>query len=221
MAAFERIKVYQTILETGLVPLFFSNNIETSKAIVTACAEGGAKVLEFTNRGEGALQVFATLVEYAKKNHPDLIMGVGSVLDAPTAALFMAYGANFIVAPNFNPDVAKLCNRRKTGYVPGAATPTEVSIIEEAGMEIVKVFPPSPEFIKAVLGPMPWSKLMPSGGVEVTSESVTKWIKAGASSVGVGSSLISKQVLSSGDTASVSEGVAHLISWISTARSGK
>ncbi len=221
MASFERLKVYSNLLETGLVPLFFHSNYEVAYNMVAACAEGGATLVEFTNRGEGALPVFAKLVETFKKEKPGLILGVGSIQDPATAVLYMAHGANYIVAPNFNLEVAKVCNRRKIPYIPGCATPTEIGLAEEAGAEIVKIFPPNPELIKSVLGPMPWSKLMPAGGVEVSKESVEKWLKAGAVALGVGSSLITKNALASNEKASVTAGVANMLAWIKEIRSSK
>lgn len=219
MASFDRIKIYQTILETGLVPLFFHGDLDTAHDMVAACAEGGAQVVEFTNRGESAVPVFARLAEIFKKERPDLILGVGSVQDPATAVLYMAHGARFIVAPNFHPEVARVCNRRKVPYIPGCATPTEIGMAEEAGAEIVKVFPSSPDFIKAVLGPMPWSKLMPAGGVEVNQESVNKWLKAGAVALGVGSSLVTKNAMANRDAATVSQGVSNMLAWIKEFRS--
>jgi len=221
MATFDRLKIFQTILDTGLVPLFYHADFQTAYDMVSACAEGGATLVEFTNRGEGALPVFARLVEVFKKEQPRLILGVGSVQDAPTAVLYMMHGANYIVAPNFNLEVAKVCNRRKIPYIPGCSTPTEIGMAEEAGAEIVKIFPPSPDLIKAVLGPMPWSRLMPAGGVEVSKESVDKWLKAGAVALGVGSSLITKAALTNRDKAAVSQGVASMLGWIKEARPSK
>ena len=206
--------IYQTILQTGMVPLFFHPQVEVACQVTTACSDGGAPVVEFTNRGEGALQVFAQLVEHFRSVKSELILGIGSILDAPMAALFIAHGASFIVSPIFNSEIAQLCNRRKIAYIPGCATPTEISTAEAAGAEIVKIFPPSPELIKAVLGPMPWSRLMPSGGVEVNRSSVEKWIKAGASAVSVGSQLISKQSLTERNFESIRTGTANLLQWI-------
>jgi 2-dehydro-3-deoxyphosphogluconate aldolase/(4S)-4-hydroxy-2-oxoglutarate aldolase len=221
MSSFDRLTVYQTILKSGLVPLFFHPDFETARRIVEACASGGATVVEFTNRGEDALTVFARLVESFKKDHPTLILGVGSVVDAPTAALYLAHGANYIVAPNFNPEVARLCNKRKVAYIPGAATPTEISTAEEAGAEIVKIFPPDPELIRNVLGPMPWSRLMPSGGVEVNKDNVTRWIKAGACALGIGSHLVSRAALANRDFDSIREGTRSMLAWIQEARSSQ
>lgn len=219
MATFDRLKVYTTWLDSGLIPLFYHGNYEVAHNMVSACAEGGAAIVEFTNRGEGALPVFAKLVEAFKKEKPGLILGVGSVQDPATAVLYMMHGANYIVAPNFNLEVAKVCNRRKIPYIPGCATPTEIGMAEEAGAEIVKIFPPSPDLIKAVLGPMPWSRLMPTGGVEVSKESVEKWLKAGAVALGVGSSLITKNALANNDPSSVTSGVSSMLGWIKEVRS--
>ncbi len=221
MAVFDRLTVFHTILETGLVPLFFNSDWQTAYEMVNACAEGGAATVEFTNRGEGALPIFARLVETFKKERPELILGVGSVQDAITAVLYISHGANYIVAPNFNLDVAKACNRKKIPYIPGCATPTEIGMAEEAGAEIVKVFPSSPEFIKSVMGPMPWSRLMPAGGVQVTKESVEKWLKAGAVALGVGSSLVTKAAMANHDTGTVSANVASMLGWVKEVRAGR
>ena len=184
MAESTRLDIYQAILTSGLVPLFYHADPEVAAQVVKACSDGGARVMEFTNRGEKALAVFTSLVEYVGKNKLPITLGVGSVLDAPTAALFVAHGARFIVGPMCNPDVARLCNRRKIAYMPGCGTVTEISNAEELGVEIVKVFPGEtlggPAFIKAVLGPMPWARIMPTGGVDLTPESIGGWIKAGA-----------------------------------------
>lgn len=215
---FDRLTVFQTILNTGLVPLFFHPDLEVARQTIAACADSGAKVVEFTNRGEGALGIFSLLAEKFRHTHPTLILGIGSILDAPTAALFIAHGAQFIVSPIFNPEIAQLCNRRKIAYIPGCATPTEISKAEEAGAEIVKVFPATPETIKAVLGPMPWARLMPAGGVETTAEGVRTWIQAGACGLGVGSQLISQKALAAGDYASIHQGVTNMLGWIREAR---
>ncbi len=221
MPAVDRLTFYSTVLSDGVVPLFYTPNLEKAIAAVDAIAAGGARCVEFTNRGEGALAVFSGLVEHFRKANPGLIFGVGSILEAPTAALFIAHGANFIVSPNFNPEVAKLCNRRKTAYMPGTATPTEISNAEEAGCEIIKIFPPSVELIKAVLGPLPWAKLMPSGGVEPTQENVSKWIGAGAACLGIGSALISKSMLASGDFSTAGPNIANMLAWVKEARAKK
>jgi 2-dehydro-3-deoxyphosphogluconate aldolase/(4S)-4-hydroxy-2-oxoglutarate aldolase len=221
MAKFDRLTVYQTIIGTGLVPLFYSGDVAEAKAVAAAVAEGGAPVLEFTNRGEKALSVFAEVVNA----NPKVAVGVGSVLDAPTAALFIAHGANFIVGPVFNPEVARLCNRRKIAYMPGCGSASEISTAEEYGVEIAKVFPGEsvggPGFIKAILGPMPWSRLMPTGGVEATPESIGVWIKAGAAAVGLGSNLIRKEWLAAKNYDAIGALTKQCLGFVSDARSKK
>ncbi len=222
MARFDRLTVLNTTLNGGLVPVFYEGNVEVAKKIVAACYEGGARVLEFTNRGERALPVFAQLSELIAAQFPGLILGVGSIVDAPTAALFIAHGANFVVGPVLNVEVAKLCNRRKIAYSPGCGSVSEISEAEEWGVEIVKIFPGAqvggPAFVKAVLGPMPWTRIMPTGGVESTKESVHAWIKAGTACLGMGSNLISKALVQTGDYAAMSASVRQILTWIAEAR---
>ena len=219
MARFTRLQVYDAMLTTGLVPLFYQDDPDVAQEIVQAVSGGGARVLEFTNRGEKALPVFSHLNSFIENTGLPIILGVGSVIDAPTAALYLAHGANFIVGPLFNPEVARLCNRRKIAYLPGCATVAEISTAEEAGVEIVKVFPGEtvggPAFIKAVLGPMPWSRLMPTGGVEATRKSVQSWIKAGACCVGLGSNLVRKDWVAARDYTAIQETAAFILQWIS------
>lgn len=217
MARFTRLQVYDAMLSTGLVPLFYQDDATVAQEIVKALANGGARVVEFTNRGEKALPVFSQLNSFVEASGLTIILGVGSIVDAPTAALYIAHGANFIVGPLFNPEVARLCNRRKIAYLPGCGTVAEISAAEEAGVEIVKVFPGEtvggPAFIKAVLGPLPWSRLMPTGGVEATRESVQGWLKAGACCVGLGSNLVRKDWVAQGDYPSIEATTHAILGW--------
>ncbi len=223
MAQFSRLDVLNTIIATGLVPLFYHPDREVAYNLAEAAAGAGCNVLEFTNRGSAALPVFIELVKTMAKNHPQVIVGVGTVLDAPTAALYIAHGANFVVGPTLNPDVARLCNRRKIAYIPGCATPTEISNAEELGAEICKIFPGEtvggPAFIKGMLGPMPWVRLMPSGGVEASRENITAWFTAGAAAVGMGGNLFRKEWMSAKDYASVAKTAGEVLGWIKACRS--
>lgn len=222
MPRFTRLQIYDTMLSSGLVPIFYNGDPQVSEKVVAACLDGGARVVELTNRGEHALKVFTHLSDYLESTRSAAVLGVGSIVDAPTAALFIAHGANFIVSPNFNPEVAKLCNRRKIPYLPGCATVSEISNAEELGVEIVKIFPGEtvggPAFIKAVLGPMPWTRILPTGGVEPTREDVARWIKAGAACLGMGSNLIRKDKVSAGDFGAVSENVSNVLRFVQEAR---
>lgn len=222
MARFDRLAVLNAMVDTGLVPVFYNGDVKVAKKIVTACAEGGARVVEFTNRGDRAWNVFTELITWADDAHPDVILGVGSVVDAPTAALYVSSGANFVVGPILNPEIARLCNRRKIAYSPGCGSVSEISEAEELGVEIVKVFPGremgGPAFVKAVLGPMPWTRIMPTGGVDATQKNVQEWIQAGAACLGMGSKLIRKELVVSANYAAIRENVRNVLGWIKKAR---
>src|ERR1039458_345015 len=193
MARFGRLQVLESILDTGLLPMFDSEDVGIAERIVAACVAGGAKVVEFRNRGEQGFLTFAELLKRVRNLEPDAILGAGSIVDAPTAALYVACGANFIVGPILNADIARLCNRQKVAYLPGCATPTEISAAEELGVEICKIFPGAeiggPSFVKAGRGPLPWSSLMPTGGVDATEKSVRSWIEAGSTCLGMSSQI--------------------------------
>jgi 2-dehydro-3-deoxyphosphogluconate aldolase/(4S)-4-hydroxy-2-oxoglutarate aldolase len=222
MARFSRLKVLNTIIQSGLVPIFYNPDVQVAQSVAKACAAGGARVIEFTNRGDFAPEVFKELSQRLAQTEPDIIVGVGSVMDAPTAALYIAYGASFVVSPVLNPEVAKLCNRRKVAYMPGCGTVSEISLAEELGTEIVKIFPGSgvggPGFVKAVQGPCPWTRIMPTGGVEPTEENLRAWFEAGAACVGMGSKLIRKDLVSAGDWTEISDLVEQTVKLIHDVR---
>ena len=195
MAKYTRLEVAQVMKETGLVPLFYHPDLEISKQVVKACYVGGARLLEFTARGDFAHEVFGELVKYVNKELPGMVMGVGSVTDAAAASRFMSLGANFIVTPVLREDIAIACNRRKVLWSPGCGTLTEIARAEELGCEIVKLFPGDiygPNFVKGIKGPQPWTSIMPTGGVSPTKENLKAWFDAGVTCVGMGSKLIKK-----------------------------
>lgn len=224
MARFMRLDVTNTLLDTGVLPLFYNGELESAIELVSACVRGGARVIEFTNRGEIAYPVFTELVRHFAKDDPSVILGVGSIIDAPTAALFLASGANFIVGPSFNPEISRLCNRRKILYLPGCSTENEISAAEELGAEICKIFPGEsaggPGFISAVMAPCPWHRLLPTGGVDATEASIAEWIKAGAAAVGLGSKLISGQAVKAKDYDGITAKTAQCVGWVQSARGG-
>lgn len=206
MARFDKISVLNKIQTTGVVPVFYNSNVEVAKQVVKACYEGGVRAFEFTNRGDFAHEVFAEVVKYAAVECPDMAVGVGSVVDAPTASLYIQMGACFVVGPLFNPDVAKVCNRRLVPYTPGCGSITEVGMAQEAGCDLCKVFPGDvlgPNFVKGLMAPMPWSKIMVTGGVEPTRENISSWLKAGVYCVGMGSKLFPSDKVKAGDWAYV------------------
>ena len=222
MAQFYRLDVLNEMIKVGVIPLFYHDDIEIAKKIITSCYEGGASVVEFTNRGDNAYRTFSDLVIYFKKTLPGLILGIGSVLDPGTASLYISSGANFVVGSVLNPEVAKICNRRKIAYIPGCATPSEISQAEELGVEIVKIYPADTiggvKFVKAILAPTPWSRILPSGGVEPTPESLQAWFNAGVSVVGIGSNLVRKDWVQSGEFSKITDLTSQVIQWIKQAR---
>jgi 2-dehydro-3-deoxyphosphogluconate aldolase/(4S)-4-hydroxy-2-oxoglutarate aldolase len=203
MARFSRIEVALKMKETGIIPVFFHSDAGVCKHVLKACYDGGVRVFEFTNRGDFAHEVFAELNHWAAAEMPDMMLGVGSVVDAGTASLYIQLGANFIVSPVLNPDMAKVCNRRKILWSPGCGSLTEINQAEEYGAEICKIFPGAqvggPSFVKAIKGPCPWTSLMPTGGVEPTEESLKAWFGAGVTCVGMGSQLITKEIIHKGN----------------------
>ncbi len=208
MARFNKIQVISTAISTGLVPVFYNACLETSKAVLKACYDGGIRVFEFTNRGEFANEIFGELVKYAKAELPEMILGAGSVIDAPTAVQYLQTGANFIVGPLFNPAVADVCNRRCVPYIPGCGSVTEIGTAQAAGCDVCKVFPGDvlgPAFVKGVKAPMPWTQILVTGGVKPEKDNLKSWFKAGASCVGMGSNLFPTDVVKAGDWNTVTE----------------
>ena len=202
MAKYDKLQVLATMTETGMVPVFYHADAEVAKKVLKACYDGGVRAFEFTNRGDFAQEVFGELVKYANKELPGMIVGVGSVIDPATAALYIQLGANFVVGPLFNPAVAPVCNRRLIPYCPGCGSVSEVGAAQEAGCDLCKVFPGDvlgPSFVKGLRAPMPWSRLMVTGGVKPERANLEGWFKAGVTCVGMGSNLFPKDVIAAGE----------------------
>ncbi|RLD09129.1 MAG: bifunctional 4-hydroxy-2-oxoglutarate aldolase/2-dehydro-3-deoxy-phosphogluconate aldolase [Chlamydiae bacterium] len=222
MAKFTRIEVCLIANKTGLVPLYFNTDAGTVKNVVKACYEGGARIFEFTNRGDFAHEVFNELSKYVVNELPEMILGAGSVEDAATTALYIQLGANFIVSPILNSEMARVCNRKKIAWVPGCGTLTEIAYAEELGAELVKIFPAmqvgGPDFIKSIKGPRPWTNIMPTGGVMPTEENLNDWFQAGAYCVGMGSKLITREIIETSDWAALTSNVNDAIKIIKSIR---
>lgn len=222
MSRFSRLEVYSELLRVGLLPLFYEPDAGLAECAIQACQAGGARLVEFTHRGDLAWQTFSQLSAKLAEKRADVILGAGTIDDAPTAALYISSGANFLVGPTFNVEVARLCNRRKIPYIPGCGSVTEIANAEEWGAEICKIFPGQevggPKFIQAVLGPRPWSRMMPTGGVSPSRESIREWLHAGACCLGMGSHLINKKRLQAGEFDQISSDVRQALEWIQEAR---
>ncbi len=203
MAKFTRIETVQKLKNTGLVPVFYHAEVDVTRKVLQAAYQAGVHVFEFTNRGDKAHHVFSDLIDFARKELPGMAMGVGSVIDAPTAALYMQLGADFIVSPILDAATAEVCNQRKVLWSPGCGTPSEIDRAHRLGAEIVKIFPGTqvggPGFVKAIKGPMPWTEIMPTGGVSPEKENLQAWFDAGVACVGMGSKLINKQLIEERD----------------------
>ena len=213
MAKFDKLQVLATIQQTGMVPVFYHPDAEVAKQVLKACYEGGVRAFEFTNRAE----------DHVREALPDMILGAGSIPDPATAALYIQLGADFIVSPGFNPEVARVCNRRLIPYVPGCGTVTEVGTAQEAGCDLCKVFPGDvlgPAFVKSILAPMPWSRLMVTGGVKPERANLEAWFKAGVSCVGMGSQLFPKDAVAAGDWARIAQICADSLDIIKASRNG-
>lgn len=199
----KRLDIALKIRESGAIPLFYHPDADVMKKVISACYRGGMRIFEFTNRGEMAHELFAELVKWSRTELPGLVLGVGTVVEAGTCSLYIQLGAKFIVSPLLNEEMARVCNRRKVLWIPGCATASEIGRAEELGAEIVKLFPGptvgGADFLKAYLGPCPWSSIMPSGGVSPTLENLKTWFDAGAFCVGLGSQLITKEIIAEGD----------------------
>lgn len=222
MAKYSRLRVLHTMIETGLVPVFYHSDVEVASKIVSALVEAGVRCLEFVNRGDQAHLVFAELVRRFR-DKDGVILGAGSVVDPVTAGQYIQLGANFIVGPVLNPEVARICNRRKVAYSPGCGSLSEISTAEELGVEIVKIFPGSevggPSFVKNIRGPMPWTYLMPTGGVSPTEENLRGWFEAGVACVGMGSKLVRKDLLAVGDFDAIRDAASQTLAIIRKVRS--
>lgn len=222
MARFTRIQVALKMAESGMIPVFYHSDAEVCKKVIEACYNGGIRLFEFTNRGEYAHVVFEQINKFAAAQFPDMILGTGSVIDAPTAILYVQLGSNFIVSPILNEDMADVLNRRKVLWSPGCGSASEISRAESLGAEIVKIFPGSqvggPKFIAAVKGPMPWTQIMPTGGVEPTESNLTEWFKAGAVCVGMGSQLIKSEYIKAKDFKKIEQEVRDTVALVQRLR---
>lgn len=225
MAKFSKLDTLLRMRETGMVPVFYNKDLETCKTVLKACYDGGVRLFEFTNRGDRAHLLFQELITWAEASFPDIVLGVGSVVEAPTAASYIQLGANFVVSPVLNEEMARVCNRRKIPWVPGCGSLTEISRAEELGADVVKIFPASqvggPAFVKAVLGPSPRTCIMPTGGVEPSEANLTAWFEAGVFAVGMGSKLMVKDRSGAFDAGAIQTTTESALAVISKLRNAR
>ncbi len=224
MTAPDRLRVLRAILDSGAVFIFTAPDPDTAFDMVAGCADGGATAVEFTNRGDFALDTFAALSRRVAAELPGVTLGAGTIIDAPTAALFIAAGARFIVGQSYSEEVARLCNRRRAVYIPGCGTATEIAAAEELGCEIVKLFPAAaydgPAFVRNFLAPSPGSRVMPTN-VVATEEATRAWIEAGVAALGVGGHLYPANVIAGRDRAEIANRTRRYLGWIRDARAAR
>lgn len=222
MARFNKVQVIQAMHDIGMVPVFYNSDPEICKQVISACYKGGVRVFEFTNRGDFAHEIFGELAKWAAAACPEMILGAGTVIDAPTAALYMQLGANFIVGPNFNAEIATVCNRRLVPYSPGCGSVSEISNAQAAGCDVTKVFPAGnvggPSFVKNVMAPLRWSNIMVTGAVSPEEDNLTAWIKSGVLCVGMGSKLFPKDVIAQGNWQAITDKCVEALGYIAKAR---
>ena len=222
MARFNKVQVIQAMHDTGMVPVFYNSDLEICKQVISACYKGGVREFEFTNRGDFAHEIFGELAKWAAAACPEMILGAGTVIDAPTAALYMQLGANFIVGPNFNAEIATVCNRRLVPYSPGCGSVSEISNAQAAGCDVTKVFPAGnvggPSFVKNVMAPLRWSNIMVTGAVSPEEDNLTAWIKSGVLCVGMGSMLFPKDVIAQGNWQAITDKCVEALGYIAKAR---
>jgi 2-dehydro-3-deoxyphosphogluconate aldolase/(4S)-4-hydroxy-2-oxoglutarate aldolase len=214
-------EVVTRILDQGLIPVFYNKEFDVAKNVVQACIEGGSGIVEFTNRGENAIIIFKKLVKWCREKNPDLLLGAGTIIDAETASIYIENGADYIVGPSFNLEIARLCNKNDILYIPGCQTPTEILEAEANCAKIIKLFPAivvSPSFVKAVLGPMPRTLLMPSGGIALDKGIISEWIQMGAVALNMGSALLKKELIMESKFNEISTNVEKCIKWITEAK---
>ena len=223
MARYSRLETLSAMKEIGVVPVFYNPDAQVVKKIAAACADGGARAIEFTNRGDRAIDIFTQLAAYRDAERQDIILGAGSICNPATAAMYINAGADFVVSPFLDEAIAKVCNARKVPYSPGCGTVTEIHQAHCLGVEICKIFPGAqvggPEFVKAVKGPMPWTELMPTGGVSPTKENLTEWFTAGIACAGIGSNLITKELVAAKNYTALKNNVAEVVQMILKIRS--
>jgi 2-dehydro-3-deoxyphosphogluconate aldolase/(4S)-4-hydroxy-2-oxoglutarate aldolase len=205
---------------SGMIPVFFHADIEVAKAVVDASYKGGVRVFELTNRGENAFQVFTALLKHVEK-YPDLMLGIGTIMDAATTKKFISAGAHFIVSPIMKPEMAEVCKQENKLWIPGCATLTEIVNAKDLGAKVIKIFPGSvlgPGFVSSIMPVVPGLQLMPTGGVEPTEANLSAWFKAGVICVGMGSQLFSKDVIESKNWAKLEQGVADALAIVKKVR---
>ncbi|WP_276365725.1 bifunctional 4-hydroxy-2-oxoglutarate aldolase/2-dehydro-3-deoxy-phosphogluconate aldolase [Chryseolinea sp. H1M3-3] len=213
---FTNQQIVSKMKELGLVPLFTHDDVAVAQQVIEAAYRGGVRVFEFTNRKKNSFEVFVAMLDYCKK-FPDLMLGIGTVMDGATTKKFIDAGAHFIISPILKLEMAEVCRADNILWMPGCATLTEIVTAKEHGAQVIKVFPGSvlgPGFVSSIMPVVPDLQLMITGGVEPNEKNLTAWFKAGAMSVGMGSQLFTKDILEKKDWAALEKSVSDILQTI-------
>lgn len=217
---FTNQQIVAKMKELGLVPLFTHDDVSVAQQVIEAAYRGGVRVFEFTNRKKNSFEVFVAMLDYCKK-FPDLMLGIGTVMDGATTKKFIDAGAHFIISPILKLEMAEVCRAHNILWMPGCATLTEIVTAKEHGAQVIKVFPGSvlgPGFVSAIMPVVPDLQLMITGGVEPNEKNLTAWFKAGAMSVGMGSQLFTKEILERNDWDALEKSVYDILQTIKKLR---
>jgi 2-dehydro-3-deoxyphosphogluconate aldolase/(4S)-4-hydroxy-2-oxoglutarate aldolase len=218
----KQINIIDQIKIDGVLPLFFNSDIDTCKSVLQYIYDSGIRCLEFTNRGEAALDNFTHLVEYRNQNCPDLLLGIGTIKNIETAKRFITIGADFIVSPGLVPEVVSYCTTNHIVCIPGCMTPSEIMLASSCGATMIKLFPGNvlgPGFMQAVKEVFPELSFMPTGGVDLDPVNIKKWIDAGVIALGMGSKLISKEIIQNQNWQLLKDNITLIKDYIKQARS--
>lgn len=214
-------KIQTAILHQGMLPLYFNASKEVSLDVLKAIHGAGIKAVEYTNRGEAALENFKAMVALRNASMPGLLLGVGTIKNLREANQYLEAGADFLVSPGLVPEVAAYCVANDIFYAPGCMTPSEIIAAENAGLGFIKLFPGNmlgPEYMSTIKDVFPKLVFMPTGGVDTTQENISAWFKAGVSAVGMGSKLISKKRMEEGDYAGIEKETQQVLTVIASIR---
>ncbi len=217
---FTKQQIVDTMSSTGLVPLFTHDDPTAATQVLEAAYRGGVRVFEFTNRRKNSFEIFSALVEVAKK-YPDLMLGIGTIMDGATTKKFIDAGAHFIISPILKLEMAEVCHTHDRLWIPGCATLTEIVTAKEHGAGVIKIFPGSvlgPGFISSIMPVVPDLKLMITGGVEPNEKNLSSWFNAGAMCVGLGSQLFTKEITEQKDWALLEQRVVESLAIIKQVR---
>ena len=207
----------ELLLLSKLLPLYYHDSAEVSLKILESLYAGGVRILEYTNRGDGALANFKYLKKSVKKSMPGLMLGIGTIKNKEQAKQFIKAGADFIVCPSINVEVGKVAADAKLLWIPGCMTATEIAIAENAGSTLVKIFPGNilgPSYISSIKDIFPKMKFMPTGGVEAEEGNLLKWFESGVVAVGMGSKLISKELIEEENYPEIEKGVKNALALV-------